>query len=35
MIGLLSSSLAPSTYAYYDSALRHYFSFGAAENLTP
>jgi hypothetical protein len=34
-IGLLSGSLAPSTYANYDSALHHYFAFCAEEGLTP
>jgi hypothetical protein len=34
-IGLLSSSLAPSTYSNYDNALRHFFIFCATEGLTP
>jgi site-specific recombinase XerD len=34
-ITLLSNSLAPSTYANYDSALRQYFAFCAKENLPP
>jgi hypothetical protein len=34
-ISLLSNSLAPSTYANYDSALRQYFAFCAEENLSP
>jgi hypothetical protein len=34
-IGLLSSSLAPSTYANYDNTLRHYFAFCAEEHLPP
>jgi hypothetical protein len=34
-ISLLSSSLAPSTYAKYDIALSHYFSLCAAEGLPP
>jgi hypothetical protein len=34
-INLLNSSLAPSTYANYDSALRIYFAFNAEENLPP
>jgi hypothetical protein len=34
-IGLLCSSLAPSTYANYDSTQRHYFAFCAEENLPP
>jgi hypothetical protein len=34
-IGLLSGSLASSTYANYDNALRHYFAFSAEEGLTP
>jgi hypothetical protein len=34
-ISLLRNSLAPSTYANYDCALRHFFSFCAAEGPTP
>jgi hypothetical protein len=34
-IGLLSSSLDPSTYANYDNTLRHYFSFCAEKDLPP
>jgi site-specific recombinase XerD len=32
-LSLLSNSLAPYTYANYDSALRHYFAFCGEENL--
>jgi hypothetical protein len=32
-ISLLSSSLAPSTYANYDSALRNFFALCTEENL--
>jgi hypothetical protein len=34
-INLINSSLAPSTYANYDSTLRNVFSFCAAEGLPP
>jgi hypothetical protein len=34
-ISLLSNSLAPSTYANYDNALRHFFAFCTEENLSP
>jgi hypothetical protein len=34
-IGLLNSSLAPSTYANYDNALRQYLTFCAAERVPP
>jgi hypothetical protein len=34
-IGLLSTSLAPSTYANCDDALRHFFTFRAIEGLAP
>jgi hypothetical protein len=34
-ISLLGNSLASPNYANYDSTLRHYFAFGAEENLFP
>jgi hypothetical protein len=34
-VALLSNSLAPSTYASYDSALRQFFIFRTKENITP
>jgi site-specific recombinase XerD len=34
-ISLLSKSLAPSTYANYDIALRQFFAFCEEENITP
>jgi site-specific recombinase XerD len=34
-INLLNNSLAPSTYANHDSALRRFFAFCAEENITP
>jgi hypothetical protein len=34
-ISLLSNSLAPSTYANYDNAVRQFFAFCAGENITP
>jgi hypothetical protein len=34
-INLLSNSLAPSTYANYDSALRQFFAFCTKENIAP
>jgi hypothetical protein len=34
-IALLSNSLAPSTYANYDSALRQFFTFCTGENIAP
>jgi hypothetical protein len=34
-ISLLNNSLAPSTYANYDSALRQFFDFSTEDNITP